>query len=163
DYVRDAGAEVLLAVHHTRLAHVIANVGPAEPDRDAAGWLAAVEREPDPARRMRRRLVDDTLVHTDDLDEAEAAWLSRRVRPDVVRRLAELAARFRPGRGGWSQEYTSDPDALARQVETLLTGVGLLRVHVVEEGDGEAFWWFSPASGRWPPSTIGRRTRRAAP
>jgi uncharacterized protein (TIGR02678 family) len=241
EYVRDAGAEVLLAVHHTRLAHVIANVGPAEPDRDAAGWLAAVEREPDPARRMRRRLVDDTLVHTDDLDEAEADWLSRRVRgddgaplaaafglhlerraegaafvvpddayrypnelgplpfpaqgtvphaalllceqagidgqsagapgagwrgfpePDVLRRLAELAARFRPGRGGWSQEYTSDPDALARQVETLLTGIGLLRVHVVEEGDGGAFWWFSPASGRWPPSTIGLRTRRAAP
>ena len=91
DYVRDAAAEVLLAVHHTRLAHVVANVGPAEPDGDPAGWLAAVAREPDPARRMRRRLVDDTLVHSCDLDEAEADWLSRRVRGDDG---APLAAAF---------------------------------------------------------------------
>jgi uncharacterized protein (TIGR02678 family) len=91
DYVRDADAEVLLAVHHTRLAHVIANVGPADPDVDPAGWLATVEREPDPARRMRRRLVDDTLVHSCDLDEAESDWLSRRVRGDDG---APLAAAF---------------------------------------------------------------------
>jgi uncharacterized protein (TIGR02678 family) len=87
-YVRNAEAEVLLAIHHTRLAHVIANVGPAEPDLDPAAWLAAVEREPDPARRMRRRLVDDTVVHSCDLDEAEADWLSRRVRGDDGEPLA---------------------------------------------------------------------------
>jgi hypothetical protein len=31
---------------------------------------------------MRRRLVDDTVVHVADLDDAEADWLSRRVRGD---------------------------------------------------------------------------------
>lgn len=91
DYVRDATTEVLLAVHHARLAHVIANVGPMNPDLDPAAWLAAVGREPDPARRMRRRLVDDTVVHSCDLDEDEADWLSRRFRGDDG---APLAAAF---------------------------------------------------------------------
>jgi uncharacterized protein (TIGR02678 family) len=79
-YVHDDDPPVLLAVHHTRLLHVIANyAGDIDPATDPAGWLEAVEREPDPARR---RLVDDTAVHACDLDDAEADWLSRRVRAD---------------------------------------------------------------------------------
>ncbi|GAA3439598.1 DUF2398 family protein [Kutzneria kofuensis] len=90
-FVHDEHAPVLLAVHHTRLSHVIANFADADPSADPAGWLALVEREPDAARRMRRRLVDDTLVHVADLDEAEADWLSRRFRGDDG---APLAAAF---------------------------------------------------------------------
>ena len=81
-FVRDENAPVLLAVHHTRLAHVIANAGSGDPTQDPQRWLEQVRAEPDPARRMRRRLVDDTCVHAIDLDDAEAAWLSRRVRGD---------------------------------------------------------------------------------
>lgn len=81
-YVRSGEAPVLIAVHHTRLAHVIANPGTLNPAADPAAWLAQVQRENDPARRMRRRLVDDTCVHTCELDEAEAQWLSQRVRGD---------------------------------------------------------------------------------
>jgi uncharacterized protein (TIGR02678 family) len=81
-FVNDETVPVLMAVHHPRLAHVIANYGTADPGTDPVGWLEQVEREADPARRMRRRLVDDTLVHSIDLDEAEADWLSRRVRGD---------------------------------------------------------------------------------
>jgi len=90
-YVHDERAPVLLAVHHTRLLHVIAHFAPEDPVADPQGWLDAVEREPDTARRMRRRLVDDTVVHAADLDEAEADWLSRRVRGDDG---APLAAAF---------------------------------------------------------------------
>jgi uncharacterized protein (TIGR02678 family) len=81
-FVRDENAPVLLAVRHTRLAHVIANAGSGDPSADPHNWLELVRAEPDPARRMRRRLVDDTCVHAIDLDDAEAAWLSRRVRGD---------------------------------------------------------------------------------
>jgi hypothetical protein len=71
--------------------HVVANFADADPVTDAEVWLAMVEREPDAARRMRRRLVDDTLVHAGDLDPAEADWLRRRVRGDDG---APLAAAF---------------------------------------------------------------------
>ena len=81
-FVVDEHAAVLLAVHHPRLGHVIANFAQGDPVSDPGAWLDALEREPDPARRMRRRLVDDALVHVADLDEAEADWLSRRVRGD---------------------------------------------------------------------------------
>lgn len=81
-FVRDENAPVLLAVHHNRLVHIVANPGPGDPAEDPEGWLAQVQREPDAARRMRRRLVDDSVVHTVDLDEAEAGWLSRRVTGD---------------------------------------------------------------------------------
>lgn len=81
-YLEDDAAPVLLAVHHGRLAHVIANFGPADLTKDLLGWLEQVEREPDAARRMRRRLVDDAIVHLADLDESESDWLSRRVRGD---------------------------------------------------------------------------------
>lgn len=64
NFVHDEQAPVLLAVHHTRLLHVIANFADADPIADPAGWLALVEREPDPARRMRQRLVDDTTSWT---------------------------------------------------------------------------------------------------
>jgi hypothetical protein len=37
---------------------------------------------------MRRRLIDDTVVYTADLDEAEADWLSRRVRGDDGEQIA---------------------------------------------------------------------------
>lgn len=83
DYLHDEDPPVLLAVHHTRLLHVIANYSPDhDPASEPEAWLDAVEREPDVARRMRRRLVDDTLVHVCDLDDAEADWLSRRLRDD---------------------------------------------------------------------------------
>jgi len=81
-YVEDEEAPVLLAVHHTRLAHVVANPGTIDPASDPARWLAQAHREDDPARRMRRRLVDDTCVHSAELDDAEAQWLSQRVRGD---------------------------------------------------------------------------------
>lgn len=81
-FVKDETAPVLLAVHHTRLAHVIANYGPGDPNEDPEAWIGHLEREPDPARRMRRKLVDDTVVYVADLDDIEADWLSRRVRGD---------------------------------------------------------------------------------
>ncbi len=81
-FVEDENAPVLLAVHHSRLAHVIANYAPEDPAQDPGAWLEQVEREPDPARRMRRRLVDDAVVYLVDLDATEADWLSRRVRGD---------------------------------------------------------------------------------
>lgn len=81
-FIEDESAPVLLAVFHSRLAHVIAHFGSADPVVDPALWLEQVEREPDPARGMRRRLVDDTVIHVTDLDDAEADWLSRRVRGD---------------------------------------------------------------------------------
>lgn len=81
-FLQDEAAPVLLAVHHVRLSHVIANFGAADPALDPRSWLEQVEREPDVARRMRRRLVDDAVVHAADLGEAEADWLSRRVRGD---------------------------------------------------------------------------------
>ncbi len=87
-FVLDETAEVLLGVHHVRLVHIVANVGPPDPDRDPEAWLLAVERETDAARRMRRRLVDDAVVHATDLDDAEADWLSRRIRGDDGEPLA---------------------------------------------------------------------------
>lgn len=81
-FIEDEDAPVLLAVYHSRLAHIIAHFGTADPVMDAALWLEQVERETDAARRMRRRLVDDAVVHVMDLDDAEADWLSRRVRGD---------------------------------------------------------------------------------
>ena len=81
-FIENEQAPVLLAVYHSRLAHVIAHFGSADPVADPTLWLEQVEREPDPARRMRRRLVDDIVVHVADLDDAEADWLSRRVRGD---------------------------------------------------------------------------------
>ena len=88
-FVRDENAPVLLEVHHSRLAHVIGNFGSVDPAVDAQAWLEQVEREPDPARRMRRRLIDDALVHAVDLDDAEADWLRRRVRGDDGGPLAD--------------------------------------------------------------------------
>jgi uncharacterized protein (TIGR02678 family) len=81
-FVHDEDAPVLLGIHHTRLVHVIANYGAADPVTDPLGWLEATERERDPARRMRRRLIDDAVVHVSDLGPDEADWLSRRVRGD---------------------------------------------------------------------------------
>jgi len=103
-YLDDDEAPVLLTILHTRLLHLVANFDPTtDPADDPRRWLDNVCREPDPARRMRRRLVDDTCVHTVDLDDSEADWLSRRVRGDdgaplaaafgmVVERRAEGAA-----------------------------------------------------------------------
>jgi len=103
-YLDDDDAPVLLTIFHTRLLHLVVNYDPTtDPLTDPAAWLANVSREPDHNRRMRRRLVDDTCVHAVDLDDAEADWLSRRVRADdgaplaaafglVVERRAEGAA-----------------------------------------------------------------------
>lgn len=82
-YATDDDPPVLIAVHHTRLLHVVANYSPEhDPLSDPDGWLTAVTREPEAARRMRRRLIDDPVVHTCDLDDDEAEWLSRRLRED---------------------------------------------------------------------------------
>ena len=54
-FLQDEQAPVLLAIHHTRLLHVVANLAPVDPGKDPVGWLESVQREPDPARRMRRR------------------------------------------------------------------------------------------------------------
>ncbi|CAL9328281.1 hypothetical protein SUDANB106_00018 [Streptomyces sp. enrichment culture] len=88
-YLHDEQAPVLLAVHHTRLAYVIANPGTLDPAADPHAWLEQAQREPDAARRMRRALVDDTCVHTALLDDAEAQWLSQRVRGDDGGPLAD--------------------------------------------------------------------------
>lgn len=88
-FLHDDEPPVLLAVHHTRLLHVIANFGAADVTTDPLGWLRQVEAEPDTGRRMRRRLVDDTLVYTADLNEAEADWMRRRVRGDDGEQLAK--------------------------------------------------------------------------
>ncbi len=88
DFVSSDDAPVLLAVQHARLAHVIANYGTTEPSEDPVAWLEQVEREPDAARRMRRRLVDDTVIYAADLDEDEADWLRRRFRGDDGEPLA---------------------------------------------------------------------------
>jgi uncharacterized protein (TIGR02678 family) len=88
-YLYNDEPPVLLAIHHTRLLHVIANPGVSDVATDPADWLRQVEAEPDPGRRMRRRLVDDTVIHTADLDDAEADWLSRRVRGDDGEQLAK--------------------------------------------------------------------------
>ncbi|MEV8327680.1 DUF2398 family protein [Kitasatospora sp. NPDC056731] len=88
-YLHDEQAPVLLAVHHTRLAYVIVNPGTLDPASDPRAWLEQVQREPDAARRMRRALVDDTCVHTALLDDAEAQWLSQRVRGDDGGPLAD--------------------------------------------------------------------------
>jgi len=91
-YLDDDDAPVLLTIFHTRLLHLVANFDPtSDPADDPLRWLDTVCREPDPARRMRRRLVDDTCVHTVDLDDSEADWLSRRLRGDDG---APLAAAF---------------------------------------------------------------------
>src|SRR6266508_1599481 len=89
EFLRDDNPPVLLAVYHHRLVHVVVNFGTADPATDPAGWLEQVEREIDPARRMRRRLIDDTAVYACDLDPDEADWLSRRVRSDDGLPLAE--------------------------------------------------------------------------
>jgi len=89
DFITDDEPPVLLALHHTRLLHVVANFGAADPVTDPSGWLRQVEAEPDAGRRMRRRLIDDTVVHTADLNEAEADWLRRRVRGDDGEQLAK--------------------------------------------------------------------------
>jgi len=82
-YLEDDDALVLLTIFHTRLLHLVAQFDPTtDPADDPARWLANVSRQPDAGRRMRQRLVDDTCVHTVDLDEVEADWLSRRLRSD---------------------------------------------------------------------------------
>lgn len=88
-YLHNDEAPVLLAIHHTRLAYVIANPGTLDPAVDPHAWLEQAQREPDAARRMRRALVDDTCIHAALLDEAEAQWLSQRVRGDDGGPLAD--------------------------------------------------------------------------
>jgi uncharacterized protein (TIGR02678 family) len=91
-FLDDDDAPVLLTIFHTRLLHLVVNFDPtADPSKEPERWLDTVRREPDAARRMRRRLVDDTCVHSVDLDDAESDWLSRRLRSDDG---APLAATF---------------------------------------------------------------------
>lgn len=88
-YLDDDNAPVLLLVHHTRLVHVIANAGASDPAADPDTWLAEVTRETDVARRMRRRLIDDAVLHVADLDDDERDWLRRRLRGDDGGPLAD--------------------------------------------------------------------------
>lgn len=89
-YLDDDDPAVLLTIHHTRLLHLAANYDPGtDPGLEPEAWLATVTRESDAGRRMRRRLVDDTCVHSVDLDEAEVDWLSRRLRGDDGGPLAD--------------------------------------------------------------------------
>lgn len=88
-FLIDEDAPVLLGIHHNRLLHVIANAGSGNPAADPVAWLSGVCREPDTPRRMRRRLVDDALVHIVDLNDAEIDWLRRRLRGDDGGPLAE--------------------------------------------------------------------------
>ena len=82
-YLDSDDAPVLLTIFHTRLLHLITNFdATTDPGEDPKRWLHNVAREPDASRRMRRRLIDDTCVHSVDLDEAEQDWLSRRLRGD---------------------------------------------------------------------------------
>lgn len=88
-YLNDDNAPVLLLVHHTRLVHVIANAGASDPAAAPNTWLGEVTRETDVARRMRRRLIDDAVVHVADLDDDERDWLRRRLRGDDGGPLAD--------------------------------------------------------------------------
>ena len=80
-YLDDDDARVLLTIFHTRLLHVIANFDATnDPRINPEAWLDNVCHEPDFSRRMRRRLIDDTCLHTIELDDEEMDWLSRRLR-----------------------------------------------------------------------------------
>lgn len=81
-FVDDEGVAVLVEIHHDRLLQVVANYAEIDPSSDPEGWLSSVRREREPARRMRRKLLDGPVVHVSDLDADEADWLSRRVRGD---------------------------------------------------------------------------------
>jgi len=233
-YVDSDDAPVLLTIFHTRLLYVIPNfdVG-TDPAEEPEWWLGGVTRESDHAIRMRRKLIDDTCVHTADLGPEEADWLSRRLRDDggplaerfglhierrsegaafvvpdeafrwprelgpfpypttgwkphfatlladivgahgetsggpgpgwrgmerfkVREHLNDIAARKRAGRGGMPADLLDDLDGMHRQVEELLTGVGLLR-----QIDG--WWWISPVIGRWEPPPTSALTAVAEP
>jgi uncharacterized protein (TIGR02678 family) len=94
DFVADAEADALLQVHHTRLAHLVANSGPVGPDLDPQAWLDAVSGRGTVEQRMLRRLVDRAVVHTVDLDEDERDWLSRRLRASGAAAAAALGVRI---------------------------------------------------------------------
>src|SRR5436305_12779160 len=70
EFLRDDNAPVLLAVHHHRLVHVIANFATADPVTDPPTWLAQAARETGPARRMPTRPSDDTAVYAPDSEPA---------------------------------------------------------------------------------------------
>jgi uncharacterized protein (TIGR02678 family) len=143
-YLDDDDAPVLLTIFHTRLLHLVVNFDPTtDPSLDPARWLHQVRREPDAGRRMRRRLIDDTCVHTVDLDEAEADWLSRRLRGDdgaplaaafglVIERRAEGAAFVVPDEAfRWPSELGQVPFPAAGIVPHVAT---LLADHVAAHG-----------------------------
>ena len=91
DYLDDPDEDVLLRIEHSRLAHLVVNfTSEIDPVTEPEAWVDALSHEPDAARRMRRRLLDDTVIHTADLDDQEMDWLSRRLRGDDGRPLAEL-------------------------------------------------------------------------
>lgn len=146
-YLDNDDALVLLTIFHTRLLHLVANYdATTTPSDDPERWLANVSREPDVARRMRRSLVDDTCVHTVDLDEPELDWLSRRLRGDdggplaaafglSVERRAEGAAFVVPDDSfRWPRELGDVPFPGAG----IVPHVALLLADIVAaEGDAE--------------------------
>ncbi len=131
-YLDSDDAPVLLTIFHTRLLHLITNFdATTDPGEDPKRWLHNVAREPDASRRMRRRLIDDTCVHSVDLDEAEQDWLSRRLRGDdggplaaafglVIERRTEGAAFVVPDDAfRWPRELGDVPFPGAGIVPTL--------------------------------------------
>lgn len=121
DYIENEDAAVLLTIFHTRLLHLIAHFDPeVDPVTKPDLWLERVTRQPDPARRMRHRLVDDTCLHTVDLDDTEIDWLSRRLREEgnpladafglTVERRSEGAALVVPEESfRWPRELGDTP------------------------------------------------------
>lgn len=56
-------ALVLLTIFHTRMLHLVGNYdATTDPGEEPERWLRNVAREPDAARRMRRRLIEDTCA-----------------------------------------------------------------------------------------------------
>ncbi|MFJ3405407.1 DUF2398 family protein [Promicromonospora sp. NPDC090134] len=230
DYMVDPDQDVLLRIEHSRLPHLVMNfTSEIDPVSEPEAWVDALMHEPDAGRRMRRRLVDDTVIHTTDLDDQEMDWLSRRLRGDdgrplaasfgltierrtegaafvvpdeayrrsdelgevpfptraieqrvalvlcdfvattdtldgnrpgspgpgwrgmererVLEELTQIANEQRTGRGGWSEDYTTQPSRLLAKAEAHLVANALLRV-------ADGWWWVSPALGRWeaPPN-----------
>jgi uncharacterized protein (TIGR02678 family) len=91
-YVNDESAPIGLAIHHTRLVHLIANFDTQhDPVSFPSEWIDALHDEEtrEEARSVSRRLLDDAVVHVADLTETEVDWLSRRLR-DFVGPLAEV-------------------------------------------------------------------------
>ncbi|GCD19279.1 hypothetical protein CTKZ_08410 [Cellulomonas algicola] len=98
DYAASDDPEVLVAIHHQRLLHLIANFSLTDPLDDPHTFLSDLRRENDDMRRMRRRVLDEAVIHTIELDPDEADWLRRRAGDRDSRALAAAFALYRERR-----------------------------------------------------------------